>query len=193
MSDEFNIINTPAGPLDGAVFTSRSGTELLMRPLEQCARFSLRVSKDHLAKASRLLELDIPARIGRMSGSEKKVLCLGPDEWLVLAPEDERSDIISRFAQMSEQIPHALVDISHRNTGIEISGPGAALALNAGCPLNLDTLPVGECARTVMDKAQIVLLKLDKEHYRLEILRSFAEFVWQFLSMAGREFDVSSR
>jgi sarcosine oxidase subunit gamma len=66
------------------------------------------------------------------------------------------------------------------------------LVLNAGCPLELDALPVGGCTRTVLDKAEIILMKLDSERYRLEVVRFFAEFVWNFLSSAGWEFDAES-
>ena len=63
-------------------------------------------------------------------------------------------------------------------------------ALNAGCPLDLDRLPAGGDTRTVLDKAEIVLMRFDREHFRLETARSFAEFVWNVLESAGREFEA---
>ena len=56
-------------------------------------------------------------------------------------------------------IPHALVDVSHRQGAIELSGRGAARLLNAGVPLDLDlsAFPVGMVARTLLTKAEIVL------------------------------------
>ncbi len=193
MSEEFDVIHNPFNPLDGAVFTAGSGPKLLMRPTGDCARLSLRISKDHLAKAVEAFRQDIPSKIGEMSSTAgKTALCLGPDEWLLLAPESEREGIATRFAEISEQTTHSLVDVGHRTVGIDVSGPAAALVLNSGCPLDLDNLPIGGCARTILDKAEIVLMRLEREHYRLEIVRSFAEFVWNFLSIAGREFDAES-
>ena len=193
MSDEFDIAASPSHPLDGAAFTAGPGPMLTMRPAGDCTRLCLRIAKKNLAKATAAFGQDIPARIGEMSSAaQKTALCLGPDEWLLLAPEDEGEEIVARFAKLNERTTHSLVDVSHRSVGIDVSGPAAALALNAGCPLELDALPVGGGTRTVLDKAEIILMKLENEHYRLEIMRSFAPFVWSFLSSAGREFDADT-
>ena len=191
MSEQFDVIHNPSSPLDGAVLAAGSGPELLMRPTADCARFSLRVAKAPLAKAAEAFGQEIPSRIGGMSSAaQKTALCLGPDEWLLMAPESERQGIVARFAEMGEQTTHSLVDVGQRTVGIDVSGPAAALVLSSGCPLDLDNLPIGGCARTILDKAEIVLMRFEREHYRLETVRSFAEFVWNFLSIAGREFDV---
>jgi sarcosine oxidase subunit gamma len=182
-------VQSPSGPLDAAHFTAGPGPELRLRPAGDCARFSLRIAKADLGQAARAFGGDIPAEIGAMStGAQKTALCLGPDEWLLMAPPTEARDIAARFAGISDT--HSLVDVGHRTLGIDVSGPLAALALNAGCSLDLDRLPAGGGARTVLDKAEIVLMRFDREHFRLETARSFAEFVWNFLESAGREFEA---
>lgn len=181
----------PSNPLEGAQFSA--GSEFLMRPMGDCARFSLRIDKAHLEKAVEAFGQDIPADVGGMSlTAQKTALCLGPDEWLLMAPESEQEGLAVRFAGIIQQTPHSLVDVGHRTVGIEVSGPAATLALNAGCPLDLDEMPVGGGTRTILDKAEIVLMRLEKERYRVETARSFAEFVWNFLSIAGREFNGGS-
>ncbi len=191
MSEQFEVIDNPSNPLDGMVFTARPGPSLLMRPSVDCARFSLRIAPARMEKAIEAFGSDIPADIGGMSSSaQKTALCLGPDEWLLMAPESEGDGIAARFAGISGHTTHSLVDVGHRNVGIDVSGPAAALALSSGCPLDFDDLAIGGCARTVLDKAEIIIMRLAREHYRLEIVRSFAEFVWNFLTTAGREFDV---
>ena len=193
MSDEFDVIAKPSNPLDDASFSAGPGPMLVMRPVGDCTRLSLRIAGKDLAKAINAFGQDIPSKIGEMSSTpEKTALCLGPDEWLLMAPEDELGEIVAQFAMIDKQIPYSLVDVGHRTVGIDISGPAAALVLNAGCPLDLESLPIGGCTRTILDKAEIILMKLEREHYRLEIVRSFAEFVWNFLSNAAREFDVES-
>ncbi len=180
---------SPTGPLDGGEFTAGPG--LLMRPADNCARFSLRIAKAHLEKAAGAFGQVIPADIGGMGLADQKIaLCLGPDEWLLMAPVSEGDEIVARFAEIDPRIPHSLVDVGHRTVGIEVSGPAAAWVLSAGCPLDLDALPLGGGTRTILDKAEVVLMRLEEETYRLEIARSFAEFVWNFLSTAGREVDA---
>ena len=197
MSEDFDDINNPFNPLEDAVFTAgpqlKSGPTLLMRPTGDCARFSLRIAKTHLEEAAGAFGFDIPSEIGGMSAAAQKIaLCLGPDEWFLVAPKSERDEIAARFAEINRQTTHSLVDMGHRTVGIEVSGPAAASVLNAGCPLDLDALPIGGGARTILDKVEIVLMKLEEERYRLEIARSFAEFVWNLLSVAGREFEGDS-
>ncbi len=179
------------GPLDGADFSAGPGPDVRMRPAGDCARFSLRIAQANLDKAAGAFGFDIPNHIGAMSsGAQRTALCLGPDEWFLMAPVTEEEEIAARFAHLSDT--HSLVDVGHRTLGIDVSGPAAALALAAGCPLDLGAMPIGVGARTILDKAEIVLMKLEREHYRLEIARSFAEFVWNFLSIAGHEFDAVS-
>lgn len=192
MSEKFDMSASQSSPLDSAVVSA--GPMLVIAPVDDCARFSLRISQKYLSKAMSAFGQDIPVKIGQISsGGESSALCLGPDEWLLLAPEDEGEEIAARFAEMSEQTTHSLVDVGHRAVGIDVSGPAAAMVLNAGCPLDLDAMTVGDCTRTVLDKAEIILMKLGKKHYRVEIARSFAEYVWRFLSSAGREFDISKK
>ena len=189
MSDE--VIHNPFNPLDGASFTA--GPRLLMRPAGDCARFSLRIAEAHLNLAVEAFGQDIPADIGGMSSAaQRTALCLGPDEWLLMAPESEGEGIAARFARISEQAIHSLVDVGHRTVGIDVSGPAAAMVLNSGCPLDLDNFPIGGGTRTILDKAEIVLMRFERNRYRLEIGRSFAEFVWNFLSIVGREVDADT-
>ena len=86
-------------------------------------------------------------------------------------------------------LPHALVDVSHRQVGIAVAGAKAAAALNAGCPLDLDaaTFPPGTCTRTVLAKAEIVLWRTAPTAFRVEAWRSFAEYVWELLATAAHD------
>ncbi len=189
MSEKLDVSASQSSPLDSAVISA--GPMLVMAPASDCTRLSLRISRKNLSKAAAAFGQDIPKEIGELSSAgENMALCLGPDEWLLLASEDAGEEIATRFAEMREQTAHSLVDVSHRTVAIDISGPAAAMVLNAGCPLNLDTMAVGGCTRTVLDKAEIILMKRAKQHYRVEIVRSFAEYVWRFLASAGREFEI---
>ncbi len=191
MFEELDGVGHPYNPLDGAVFSAGAGPQVRLQAGKDCARFSLRIAKANLKKAIEAFGFDIPADIGGMSSSvQRTALCLGPDEWLLMAPESEQEKIAARFAEIDEQTSHSLVDVGHRTHAIDVSGPAAAKVLNAGCPLDLEAMAAGGCARTILDKAEVVLMKIEGEHYRLEIVRSFAEFVWNFLVVAGREFDV---
>ena len=75
------------------------------------------------------------------------------------------------------------------NAGFDnVPGPQAALLLSSGCPLDLDAhaFPVGMCTRTMLAKAEVVLWRTAAEAFHLEVWRSFAPYVTQFLAEAAR-------
>ena len=113
----------------------------------------------------------------RMQGGNA-LLWLGPDEFLLLAPE-----------QLGLTLPGA-VDVSHRDAALSVSGPRAAWAINAFCALDLhpSAFCVGMCTRTLFGKAQIVLWRTDADTFRIEVARSLAPYVWGCLEEARREF-----
>src|SRR3546814_17723546 len=99
------------------------GKSLSIRRAEDCARFSLRIAVEHAGEAAAAFGCDLPRAIGGMTSSAGKLaLCLGPDEWQLMAPAGQEDDITRRFDALYAQVPHSLVDIGHRETGIEIGG-----------------------------------------------------------------------
>lgn len=174
--------------LPGTPIAVDGGVSLNICRAEDCARFSLRIATEHVGEAARAFGVDLPRDIGGMTGLEGRLaLCLGPDEWLLMAPAGQEEDITRRFDALYAQVPHSLVDISHRETGIEIEGPAAAQALAAACPLDLAAMPDGSGTRTIFDKAQIVLIKRNEGSYRIEVWRSFAPHVWGLLEAVSHE------
>lgn len=116
---------------------------------------------------------------------DRTAIWLGPDEWLVLAPETE-----SALAQQAFSVPASIVDVSHAYVGIEVSGPRAAWCINAFNALDLDphVFPVGACTRTLFGKVEIVLWHAEADVFRIEVTRSHAPYVRRCLEEAGREF-----
>ncbi|MGD1037899.1 MAG: sarcosine oxidase subunit gamma family protein [Roseiarcus sp.] len=121
----------------------------------------------------------------------RAALWMGPDEWLLIA-EDAEPGIGAKLEAALAGVPHALVDVSHRQCAIEVSGAGAARLVNAGAPLDLDlaAFPVGMAARTLMLKAEIVLWRLEAERFRIEIQRSFAPYVAAVLFSSARDQEL---
>ncbi len=106
------------------------------------------------------------------------LLWLGPEEFLLLTsgggvPSDDN-----------------IVDVSHRDTALSVSGPYAVWVINAFCALDLNEVafPTNACTRTVFGKAEIVLWRTATETFRIEVARSFAPYVWACLEEARREF-----
>jgi sarcosine oxidase subunit gamma len=131
-----------------------------------------------------------------VSGS-RATLWMGPDEYLLLdlgTGDGSNGESHGAAAQNVERAladaPHALVDVSHRQFALEISGVHAATILSGACPLDLDAraFPVGMCTRTLLAKADIVLWRTGPTTFHLEVWRSFAAYVSGLLMEIAREF-----
>ena len=117
------------------------------------------------------------------------VLWLGPDEQLLTGPSADGPMMAQRIETALQAVPHSLVDVSHRQCAMELSGPFAAAMLNTGCPLDLDlaAAPVGFCTRTVFAKAEIVLWRRAETAFQIQTWRSFLPYVTGLLALAGLE------
>jgi sarcosine oxidase subunit gamma len=118
----------------------------------------------------------------------RATLWLGPDEHLLWQATRDDALPLAELEQALTPYPHALVDISHRQTALEVSGPDAALILAGACPLDLDLqqFPVHMCTRTVLAKAEIVLWRTAAETFHLEVWRSFQSYVEELLREIAR-------
>lgn len=155
---------------------------------DDAARFILRIAPAKLALAEAALGARIPTKIGDLSRTNDiAVACIGPDEWYIWAEEARGAAILQAFAKLYETEPHSLTEVSHRETGIDISGPKTEWLLNAASPLDLSQMKSPGAARTIFDHAQIILLKWDADHYRIEVWNSFADHVWTLLEVASNE------
>ncbi|MDX0423873.1 sarcosine oxidase subunit gamma family protein [Sinorhizobium medicae] len=181
MADQ--AIATRNAPLAGR----RGGSPAaILTPAEPASRISLRAGHDAISALSAALGVTVPLRPKTSASTGKRhALWLGPDEWLVI--DEEGADLVAAFA--SSGALHSAVDVSHRNTAVIVSGPGAEAAINSGCPqdLSLALFPVGACSRTIFGKAEIVLLRTAEDTFRVECWRSFSPFVFGLLSEGAED------
>jgi len=121
----------------------------------------------------------------------RATLWLGPDEHLLWQASREIELPIDALEQALQSHPHSLVDISHRQMALELTGPYAATILAGACPLDLDpkSFPVGMCTRTVLAKADIILWRTAAEKFHVEIWRSFQNYAMALLQEIGLEYS----
>jgi sarcosine oxidase subunit gamma len=174
---------TRTPPLSG--FHGGSAT-VRLTPAPPASRLSLRAKPDAVGALDAALGLSLPTRAKTSaSAGACHALWLGPDEWLVFdMPE---TDLLATVG--ASGVLHSATDISHRNTAILVEGPGAAAAINTGCPqdLSLDAFPVGACSRTVFGKSEVVIYRTGETLFRVECWRSFAPYVSGLLSAGATD------
>ncbi|HEV7612227.1 MAG TPA: sarcosine oxidase subunit gamma family protein [Steroidobacteraceae bacterium] len=168
-----------------------------MRPLPAAMRFILQGDARVRAIAAPLWGAAFAEEACRAVAEDARAtLWLGPDEYLLLGTlpggDDASSDTAAADAleRALGALPHALVNISHRQFALEVSGPYAAAILSGACPLDLDIgeFPVGMCTRTALAKADIVLWRKREDVFHLEIWRSFSGYVTGLLGEIALEF-----
>jgi len=183
MADSSAAALDRAHPLAGR---SAASAHVSVQPAEPAFRVSLRARPEAVAAVGTALGLDLPVKpkTSARSGS-RAALWLGPDEWLVI--DTGASDPMSDLSGV--EALHSAVDVSHRNTAIQVSGAGAEATLNAGCPqdLSLAAFPVGACSRTVLGKIEIVLWRTEARAFRVECWRSFSDYAFTLLALAARD------
>ncbi len=151
-------------------------------------RFLFRGGVDAVNACGKGLGFALPIQACLSSGKgSTSALWLGPDEWLIIGPDADTASLESTLKKSLQSHAHSLVDVSHRQVGLELTGTDAAQLLNSCCLLDLDiaAFPVGMCVRTVFGKAEIVLLRTDRNSFHLEVWNSFASYVGALLQEAA--------
>lgn len=121
--------------------------------------------------------------------AKRAALWMGPDEWTLLAPEDDLTAVFEAIETGLGDTPHALVDVSHRSLALIVSGSKAERLLNTGIfiDLTLEAFPVGTVTRTVFHKAPVMLWRTGPDTFVVEAWVSFMDYVSGLLVQAGQE------
>ncbi|MEO8651601.1 MAG: sarcosine oxidase subunit gamma family protein [Hyphomicrobiaceae bacterium] len=178
-----DLVMSRASALVGLSLPSKAGVAAVSDP-GAVTRFIYRGASE-LSPATIGIALPTTPMRAHAEG-QRTALWLGPDEWLLLSPDADGSAVGAALAETLVGPAASLVDVSHRQVGLIVTGPRAAELLNAGCPLDLDlsAFPVGMCTRTVLAKIEIVLWRTAVDDFRIEVARSLAPYVVELLREA---------
>ena len=153
------------------------------------ARYLLQGGRPVRDAAGKAFGISLPEVACRAhAGGERAALWLGPEEHLLLAPPTEARTLETQLDAALQGLAHSLVDVSQRQVALAVSGPRARDLLESGCPLDLDAerFAVNACARTLFAKAEVVLWRRGAEEYHLEVARSFADYVLEWVRAVNR-------
>jgi sarcosine oxidase, subunit gamma len=127
-------------------------------------------------------------------GDSVTALWLGPDEWLLSASSGEERVLVPALRSSLGERHAAVVDLSESRTAIAVSGGKVRELLSKGCTLDLHArvFPVGSCTQTGLARTGVMIhLVDDTPRFEITILRSFADYLWAWLTDAGREYGVA--
>ncbi len=187
-----DLVLARRGPLEGRDLSSPADAACAIAPLPPRARYVLRGRDGVSSAAAGALGFPLPTAPCRAAtAGDAAALWLGPDEWLVIGPDVAHAALGRDLEAALAGVPHALVDVSHRNSGVTVSGPKSAYVLNHGCALDLSlgAFPIGMCTRTLVGRTEAVLWRTEATTFHVEVWRSFASYLVEFLREARREFE----
>jgi sarcosine oxidase subunit gamma len=175
-----------------AAATSGSGGHVLLEEVPFLTQVNLRADPQGRAagEAGLALGCALPLEPGTSArAGEVRVLWLGPDEWLVMAPLG--SDVEARLRAAVAGEPASVTDVSAQRTVVRVAGSRARDLLAHGCSLDLHprVFGAGACAQAMLARAQVVLVSIgpDPEYWVLA-RASFAAYVADWLLDAATEY-----
>ncbi|MEP1934708.1 MAG: sarcosine oxidase subunit gamma family protein [Roseibium sp.] len=124
---------------------------------------------------------------------KRAALWMGPDEWTLMAPEDDLREVFDAIETKLAGKPHSVVDISDRSEAIIVSGEKAAWLLNTGIfvDFSTDKFPVGTVTRTLFHKSPVMIWRIGADSYVVEAWVSFMDYVSGILVQAAQELKAA--
>lgn len=183
--------------------TRATGGAVSLAEVPFLAQVNLRLDPKGPAAGAVGLELGLPlptepgtsARCGELT-----VLWLGPDEWLLVGPPGTERELEARLRSAIGAGHASAVDVSAQRTTLLVAGPRARDLLALGCALDLHPRSFGEgnCAQTMLARAQVVLLGRDPGEgdggapaFWVLVRASFAAYLVDWLIDASVEFSAT--
>ncbi len=179
-------------PLEGLLPWALPGGEVALAELRFAEQIGVRVRPP---VAAYLAGVPLPLQPNRVASMRLvRTLWLGPDEWLVTAPEGAAPDLRGRITRALASRQAQVTDLSASRAVIEISGRRARALLEKGSGLDLHPrgFGPGSCAQTLFAKLPVILDQLSAAPaYRLFVRRSSARWLAEWLIDAALEFAVA--
>lgn len=167
--------------------TAESRGELSLRELPFLAQVNFRADPNETSTMQRLasaLGFALPVAPNTTAATEdRRALWLGPDEWLILGPEDQEEALEQALRDGLNGGFGSIVDVSASRTVLEVRGVKARDLLAHGVPIDLDarSFGPGRCAQTLLGKAQVIIESSDEAAIHLYVRSSFACYVANWL------------
>jgi len=121
-------------------------------------------------------------------GAGRTMLWLGPDEWMLQCEAGHAAALEKGLRAALAGQHFSVVEVGHGFTTLSVQGPGAGALLSRGCPLDFHprAFQAGHMAQTHIARANaIVLCRQAGSDYLLTVRRSFADYLFRWLSAAA--------
>jgi sarcosine oxidase, subunit gamma len=154
-------------------------------PCRAVLRLKSWLSADANRQSVMLSGATLPSQVGAMISGATRVLCQGPQEWLLVSDEHEAHDLREQLEPELARQGLVLIDLTDGVTVLQVQGPAARELLSKGCGLDLDSshFSSGRCARTRFAQMSVTVVCLDDSpRFELYVGRSYAHYTSAWLA-----------
>ena len=170
-----------------AAVSAATGADLAIRELSFVSQMNLRADPNDSAVMQRIAAAlgfplpTVPNTVGLWE--DRRALWLSPDEWLIVGAGGQQDALEQTLRSGLNGGFGSVVDVSANRTLLEIRGARARELLGRGVPVDLDarTFGPGDCAQTMLAKAQVVIERRDESGFVIYVRTSFAVYVASWL------------
>lgn len=177
-----------------SALSAASDGQLTVRELPFVTQVNLRADPNDADLMQRLaasLGFALPVAPNTVTSRDNhRALWLGPDEWLIVAPDVQDGALRQALRNGVNSAFGSIVDVSANRTVLEIGGARATELLAHGIPIDLETRSFGpdRCAQTLLGKAQVIIERRgDEAAFHLYVRSSSACYAAGFLLDAAAD------
>ena len=149
--------------------------------------------KSFVEAVGQVLRQELPLEANTFTTAMSTTYWVGPDEWLIVSPGDERPTLPTLLDDALGNRHATMNMLSGGYVALRISGEDASNLLAKGCTLDFHpgVFRTGQCAQSGLAKASVLIAKADEAPvYDVLVRRSFAEYVAHWLRHAGAEYGI---
>ena len=182
-----------------AIFAAygEGGSTVTLQEIPFQTMVGIRVDPSSVA-ASRIVSIvgSLPHRCGQVTvgAAGASILWLGPDEFLLVAPEeDSASTVASAAISALGDGAGQVIDLSSNRTIFRLSGPSARAVLEKSCAADLHPrqFTAGMAITTVIGIVPTILWKTGEDSFLILPRASFADYLGRWLLDGMLEFVPS--
>tara|TARA_Y100000590_G_scaffold125904_2_gene143969 strand:+ start:201 stop:779 length:579 start_codon:yes stop_codon:yes gene_type:complete len=140
---------------------------------------NIRVKKSNVILIEKILEIEVPLEVNTYKQKNNfSLLCLGPDEWLFVAPLEQRKKIMLDKIYKNDSQFISFVDVSFNRKIIRMSGKNILKLFSALTSFQVDKMSDRACSNTMLAKSQVILQCIkEKEIYNIFVRSSFSRYL----------------
>jgi heterotetrameric sarcosine oxidase gamma subunit len=119
------------------------------------------------------------------------ILWIGPERFLVVAPERADRDLDALLRAALAGTTAAVTDLGNGRTTLRVAGPRSRdlLAKGSAIDFHTRTFPVGACAQGLLGHVGALFHAVDETpRFDLHVARSYAQTVWEWLIESAAEY-----